>query len=160
MSALVGIVQLLLEDQNVMPPDLPDPWVVEIQAMVDKRVWAPELPEEEIKEMPRQCVVVTRSGGASTGPGARSYAPWLNNRLDVRCYGKTPYEAEVLQSAVYNFMTQLELKPDGNLGNQRVAGGSIIKNAVVSGGPIPGRDADGDWPFQLTIFDVASTPAT
>ena len=32
-----------------------------------------------------------------------------------------------------------------------------VKGAVVTGGPIPGRDSDTDWPFTLGVFDVSST---
>lgn len=116
--------------------------------------------------MPRTCVVISRSGGAATGQGARSYAKWRNSRFDFKTYGKDTWEAEMLQGIMYETMTEIgrTLPKDAPeeivLQEATKATGTRIKDAVVTGGPLPGRDPDGDWPYQLIIFDVASTPGS
>lgn len=146
MSAVAGILDVLL--------NTPD-----ITVMTEQRIWGMEIPRfcsehgdcREGQHMPRACIVVTRDGGGAGGPGARSYARWRNDRLDIFTFGKDPLEAERLQVLVYDRMTDLRQ-------THVMSANVILKNAVVSGGPLPGRDPDGDWPYQFMSFDVASTP--
>ena len=122
-----------------------------ITALAGSRVYGGELPNGEVQSMPRPAIVLRATGGGSLGPGARSYSPWRVNRLDIFCYGGTPYEGAELHDAVYSAMTQLW---------QTVAAGTVLKNASVSGGPIQTRDPDTDWPYTLGIYDVSATDAS
>jgi hypothetical protein len=154
MSDLAATISYLLHDADVKT------------LVDDQRVWAMEIPQfclehpdcREAQHMPRACVVVSRSGGASIGPGARSFSRWRNSRFDVFTYGATTYEAEMLQSAVYETLTQLGSNDQRD--RLRMFHGTVLKAAVVTGGPLPGRDADGDWPYQMTVFDVSSIPGS
>ena len=119
-----------------------------ITALAGSRVFGGELPNREVQSMPRPVVVLRATGGGSLGPGARSYAPWRVNRLDIFCYGRTPHEGSELHDAVYKAMTQLR---------QTVAADTVLKNASVSGGPVQTRDPDTDWPYTLGIYDVSAT---
>ena len=89
------------------------------------------------------------AGGGSTGPGARSYLPWRNVRVNVKSYGATPWEAHQLDALVYAFMTGLD---------DRFAQDTWVRSATVAGGPLPLRDPDTDWPYVLSVFDVGASP--
>ena len=154
MNAAPAIIRILLDAPGV-------------QALVGDRVYGAELPEFEAQSMPRMTVVVTPSGGAALGPGARSYARWVTTRLDVFSYGKDPLQAIQVYDAVYEVLTQLtqtggELLPDGSFDYARraVLPTTVVKGAVVTGGPISTRDPDTDWPYCLGIYEVSVTPAT
>ena len=132
-----------------------------ITGLVSQRIFGPggNSPADPMrKEMatwgptPRKTVIVMASGGAATGAGANSNAPWLNNRLDIRCYGETPYQADVLQSKVYRRMKDLRgySYQDANMGDVDLI------DAVVAGGPLPGRDTDADWPYTLGVYAVSA----
>ena len=116
-----------------------------VSALVGDRVFGTELPDDQGQKLSRRCVVVSASGGAGAGAGSRSRAHWIPNRLDAKCYGKTPYEADQVHNAVYRVMTQLE---------RTVVGDVAVMDAVVAGGPLPGRDGDADWPYTLGVYMV------
>ena len=137
MNITAAIVEILRDDPAV-------------QAIVAARVFAPELPRDEVDQT-RALVVVSPSGGGSLGPGARSYVKWVVNRMDVTCYGSTPYEASQLYQATYDCLTSLR---------QTVAQDTIVKNVSVSGGPIYDRISENAKPWVLGVFDVSATPAS
>lgn len=157
MNAVPAIIRILLESPAV-------------SMQVDTRVYGAELPEFEAQLMPRKTVVVTPSGGALLGPGARSYARWVTNRLDIFSYGKDPLEAIEVYDAVYDVLTQLTQGGplsdfDGRLPPARPQPRippptTVVKGAVVTGGPISARDGDTDWPYCLGIYEVSVTPAS
>ena len=147
MSAVTATVAVLLADSG-------------ISAVAGARVWGMEIPRDcteheapctEARHMPRACIVVKPSGGAGTGQGARSYAPWHVRRFDVFAYAETPNDANSLAEQVYDFMTQLR---------QILAAGTLLKDAVAVAGPIPNRDPDTDWPYAMSVFEVSSTPGS
>lgn len=117
----------------------------EVSAEVGGRIYGTELPVAEVAYMPRATIVVAASGGAGSGAGARSRAPWVQNRIDVRCYGETPYAADQVHNAVYRALTQTAWQ---------VYGDTAIVDAEVSGGPLPGRDGDADWPYTLGVYTI------
>ena len=96
---------------------------------------------------PRHTVVVMASGGAGSGRGARSRMRWTKNRADVKCYGPTPYQGDLLHNAVYRAMDELQ---GYTMGDTRLV------SAEVGGGPIPGRDADADWPYTMGVYMVSA----
>lgn len=123
-------------------------------------IYAPRLPrhprtgkvEDRIAQaMPRPCLVVQRAGGGSLGPGARSYLDWRVLRLNVFSYGTTPYDADLLDAKVYDFLTNME---------QQVEGDTILRDAVASGGPTDLVDPDTSWPYVLSVFDLSASPNT
>ena len=118
-----------------------------IDRLVHGRVFGAELPESEVNRMPRMCVVISAMGGADAGAGARSDTPWTRNRFDIRCYAPSPFEADVLHNAVYRVMNGFEPFEDD---------GVIVRDAVVSGGPLPGRDMATDWPYTLGVYAVSA----
>ena len=133
-NPIFAIVELLLADQPVA-------------FLVDDRVYGEEIPERDNQHMPRPAVVVNHAGGGSLGPGARSRAPWVVTRLDIQSYGKTPEEASILHWWVYRRLTTM---------GREVWANTLLQDAVVSGGPIPSRDSNTDWPFMLGVYDLSS----
>lgn len=117
-----------------------------LQALVNGRAFAPELPYGEGENLPGGCIEFQYSGGASIGQGARSRGRRTTVRVDVKCYGSTLWEAERVHWAVYDVLTLLE---------RTVVADTIIEDAVASGGPIPQRDPDTDWPYVLGVYDIS-----
>ena len=113
------------------------------------RIFGAELPEEQARSMPRKTVVLTVSGGMG-GVGSSTYQHWIHNRFDVRCYGETPYEADLVHNAVFRAMRELR-------GHRH--GGVRLSDAVLSGGPLPGRDMDADWPYTIGVYTLSGTYA-
>ena len=148
MNIPAAIVQVLLGQTDVSS--------IEVSALVGVRVFTPELPEAENDFMPNNCVVVSSSGGGSLGPGARSFASWRVNRMDVLSYGKDTYQALQVSGAVDEIITQLAQV-------SVPAVDTLLKNAVISGGPIQNRtfpliNRGPHWPTVLTVYDVHATP--
>jgi len=124
-----------------------------VMALTDGRIFGPpgNHPEEPLRlEMngwgttPRKTVLVMASGlGASIGD--RSDVPEIGNRIDVRCYGESPYEADQAHNAVYKSMKNLLRYRSGEI---------VLQVAEVGGGPLPGRDGDADWPYTLGVYVV------
>lgn len=137
MNITAAVVEILRADPGV-------------SAIAGARVFAPELPRDEVEQR-RAAVIVAPSGGGSLGPGARSFVPWAVNRVDVTCYGKSPYEASQLYQATYDCLTGLR---------QEVAQDTIVKNVAVSGGPIYDRISENARPWVLGVFDVSATPSS
>ena len=126
----------------------------EITALVGTRVYGPpgNSPTDPLRsEMaswgitPRKTIVLMASGGAGGGRGARTRMRWVENRIDVRCYGESPYQADVLHGEVYPAMIDLEGFTNGD---------TRLVSAEVSGGPLPARDGDADWPITLSVYII------
>ena len=125
----------------------------QVQSLSSGRIFVPKLDATAGdpplgQEMPQACVVVRGTGGGSLGPGARSRVPWNITRLDIQCFGSTPFEASQLHWAVYDVLTALE---------RTVADDVILHDATVTGGPIDDRDPDTDWPYTLGVYDLSNS---
>ena len=118
-----------------------------VSRLVEGRVYGAELPEYEFESMPRMTIVVRASGGLGTGAGTASRTPWTRNRFDIRCYGETPYRADIVHGAVYRAMNNLQGHAYGDL---------FLSTAVVTGGPVTGRDTNADWPFTIGVYTVSA----
>lgn len=112
-----------------------------VSALVGTRVFGIELPEAETANMPRKCIVVKQSGGL----GNRSYIRHSNPRIDVFCYGETPYEARKLRREVYEALQQLV---------RVVVNSTLIHWVNPSGGPLDLRDPDTQWSVCFESFDM------
>ena len=99
MDPVTAVVVFLKEDLEAKLQDPPD-FLKEFANHIADRVDGGELPRDEVNKQPKEWVVVRASGGASIGPGARSYAPWVNTRMDIRCYGNTPFLSYQVYQAV------------------------------------------------------------
>jgi len=109
-----------------------------------ERIYGSELPRDGAAGMPSKTVVVMASGlGGTTGD--RSDVREVGNRFDVRCYGESPYQADLLHGAVFRAMKDLRRERYNDV---------VLQTAEVGGGPLPGRDGDADWPYTLGVYVV------
>ena len=151
-----------------------------VAEVVGARIFGSELPRKQVSEELEPSMVVRDSGGGSIGDGARGRSQWNVTRVDITSYGKNPREAGVVHWAVYDLLTQIErvavltqgenaLNPnpprvqDPRFPNDptrmvKYLFGSIIHDAIVTGGPIDGRDNDTGWPYVVGVYDVSSMP--
>lgn len=116
---------------------------VDLAALVSTRVFGDELPAGQTTAMPRKCVVVEPSGG--TQSIGRAYQNYGDGRFDIKSYGETPFEAARVQLAVYGAMKALRRKTHS---------GVLLHWAIRSGGPLPLRDPDTDWPSRFESYQV------
>jgi hypothetical protein len=110
--------------------------------LAESRVFVDEIPPGETASMSRKCIVIEPSGPSVLGGAFQEYG---DGRYDIRCYGETPYEAARLQAQVYQVMKHLQ---------RETHAGVLIHWARRSGGPIPLRDPDTDWPFRFESYQV------
>jgi len=118
-----------------------------VSGLAAERVYGSELPRSAAAELPRKTIVVMASGIGGT-VGDRSDVRETGNRMDIRCYGETPYQADVLHGAVYRAMKDLRRERHDDI---------TLQVAEVGGGPLPGRDTDADWPYTLGVYVVNAT---
>ena len=129
-----------------------------VSELVEARVFGPpgRSPRDPLREemsrwgiSPRKTVVLMASGGAGEGRGARSRMRWVENRFDVKCYGESPYQADLLHRPIYRAMRDLQ-------GFTLESEETQLVSAEVAGGPLPGYDGDTDWPYTLGVYTVSA----
>ena len=118
-----------------------------VARLTEGRIWAPELPEEENDPILRSNLVISDAGGIGRGPGARSRVPWTNTRIDVHCYGMSPYDTTTLFWAVYRVLMAVE---------RQLIGATLVYDFVASAGPISSRDPDADWATSFGSFEMSA----
>lgn len=114
-----------------------------VAAVASTRVFGGELPAAEAASMPRGALVIVPAGGTSLTAG--SDARHDTQRLDVMCYGATPYEAQRLRDAAH-----AALKPI----RRAVASATLIHWVQPAGGFTTGRDRDAGWPVAAQSYQV------
>ena len=107
------------------------------------RIFGEELPESAVAAMPRDCIVVKTSGGAGAfGAGWQEFG---DRRVDLRCYGPTPLQANLVSDLAYVALKQM---------HRSLQGDCLLHWARIAGGPQALRDPDTDWPFALSSWQV------
>ncbi len=114
-----------------------------INTMLGDRVFAIDLPKSEAAFMPRQCVVIKPSGGASFQPG--SYIDHEFQTVDVFSYGETPFEAEAVRNAVNDAF---------RLMRRNTTEQTLIHWVQPAGGWASNRDSDADWAYGFQSFQA------
>lgn len=113
----------------------------DIIAQVGVNVYGVELPRELNESMPIRVVVLRPSGG----PGDSGTLPLGESRYDVRCYGETPYDANLVHRLVSWSLKYMR---------RTVQGETFVHSATMESGPIALREPDGDWPFVFSAWLV------
>lgn len=88
-------------------------------------------------------ILVQKSGGG----GENLYVPYYWPRIDVRCYGKTDYEAMRLWRYVHPILV-----PQSRRGGGWIHDDCQIVNVIMEGAPIPLEEPDDNWPFVLAVY--------
>lgn len=116
----------------------------DVASLAGTRVFGAELPEGEAINMPRASVVCRPSGGGSYIPG-RSYIEIADPRVDITCYGATPYQADRTHRAVHAALKQMR---------RNVSAGCLLHWALPTVSPLQLRDPDAEWPMVLSVWQV------
>lgn len=119
-----------------------------VSAQVGTRVFGGELPPAETASMPRKATVISHGGGLGVFGGG--YQEYGDTRVDARCYGETPLEADDVWRAAYGALKQMRRTLQGTI---------YVHWARPSGGPLSLRDPDTDWPYVFSSFQVLAAEA-
>ena len=126
---LTGLIEFLKADTD-------------LAALVSTRVFGGELPQNQIAAMPRSAVVVSPAGGGLMG---LEYQSWGDVRVDVDCYGATPFASWTTYLAAYRALKMMQAQ---------VFSGCQLKWAKPSARGNLARDPDTDWPITLSSWQV------
>lgn len=120
----------------------------DLASLVAGRIAYEELPRADAPLMPRKAVVLTSTGGRMP---LHLRAGW--QRIDVRCYGETIYEARVVNNVVRDLLRGIV---------RMTRASTLVYAATAEGAGLSLRDPDTDWPFMLTAYSVfaGETPAS
>jgi hypothetical protein len=113
-----------------------------VAALIEGRAWGGEVPRSENASMPRAALVVSRAGGGTIGATTTAYG---DVRVDVDCYGASPYEADQLYVAV-----ERALKSLAGAVHDEVR----LSWAKPSAAGVHGRDPDAGWPMVVSSWQV------
>lgn len=108
-----------------------------------EHVYGGELAPSLAATMPRHAIVVQASGGVPFAPASTVDAE--AQRLDVICYGATPFEAAQLRRRASRVLLDTR---------RRVVAGVLIHWVQWAGGYMSGRDRDGAWPYALQSYQA------
>jgi len=113
-----------------------------VAALAGTRVVGIELPQSQVPDMPRKCVVLQPSGGVSPIGG---YARHTGQRIDAVSWGETPFEAETLRRAVFAAFKPLQ---------RATINGVLVHWVADGGGAVSRRDPDTGWPAAVQSFQA------
>lgn len=125
MADSVSAVVALLKDENI----------------AEGRVFGARLPDSETSSMPRDCVIVRPAGGGAT----KGYMPTTAERVDIRVYSNSEYNAHQLSVQIARILH--------NLTTTSTSSGKILW-AKRSGGPFQSTESDTKWPFGWSSWQV------
>ena len=127
--------------EAVRPFLLADP---DVHRYSEGRIYAHELPRGDTRLMPRACLVIQEAPGRAQGPGARTWARLQTTTLDVIAYGADKQQAGRLAEAVSSLLPAISRK--------LLPGDQILHDLTATGGPLPSRDRETDWPMVVTSY--------
>lgn len=133
-DVLVGIRQYLLTDADVA-------------SLVSERIFGEELTPEQAAAEVQKCITLKTAGGL----GNQSPLDVNRTRIDVRCYGESPYEARQVYLTVYSALKGMASHIETDI---------KLLSAYHDGGPYSMRDPDTRWPFTLSSWMIMSREAT
>lgn len=110
------------------------------------RVHGAEIPKGRVANMPERCAVVAMAGAPPIAPGTADSVPVSVRRVDVRCYGRTPHEADTLALACIHALKRWRYG--------RTTGRVLVHWYHHAAGPVVFRDPEGDWPVAVVSFHV------
>lgn len=116
-----------------------------VAPLVDGRVFANEIPDEEAEFMPRKTVLISSAGSAYLSTANSSYQQVDARMKDVRCYGESPYESRRLWDAVNAALKNMR---------RHLRGDCLLYSAVKIGGPETMREPDDEWPLSFSSYQV------
>jgi hypothetical protein len=113
-----------------------------VMLLAGGRIYGDELPESEVINMPRKCVVIMETGGLERN----DFLPINQPRLDIYCYGETFYEAGKLDRAVSYALKHLKRLTISN---------SLIHGVALGTGAHSLKDPDTGWRLKMRSITVS-----
>jgi hypothetical protein len=113
----------------------------DIDYLVDGRVYVEDIPDAEISNMPRKCIVFRAMGGIEQNDYAELAVP----RYDVWCYGETRIEAGKVDRALWDALHFLQRSTKKD---------TLLHSVILSGGPRAAKEPDTGWPVQIRSITV------
>lgn len=107
------------------------------------RVFGARLPQAQVQHMPRAAIVVRAAGGAGTFGGG--YLPVVDDRVDVRAYGETPWEASQLAEEASRLLHAIR--------DVQTVHGRVLW-CRRGGGPVDVTETQTGWDLVLTSWQV------
>jgi hypothetical protein len=135
-DTLAAVIAFLLADAGVA-------------AQVETRVHAPELTQATSLAMPTSAIVIHRSGGV--GPGSGSFLELQAQRLDIKCYGETPYRSGQVYIALRAALKNL---------HRQVYAETLLHTAQEESGAMDMREPEVDWPVTFSVWTLLAGEAT
>ena len=122
-----------------------------VSSLAADRVFGDEIPQDQVDVVSdgqtiQQTVVIRRSGSAGS-VGDNSRIRFSKPRVDVFSYGETPYQAGVLDLAVFDALKQMVPNTQGVC---------RLYDASLLTGPITSREQDTQWPLVFRSYAVAT----
>lgn len=118
----------------------------DVAAFVGTRVFGGDLPASEAQHMPRQALIIQDAGSLGVFGESNNFG---DLRIDLKCYGATPYQAWQVRQAVKQASKHRLLRV--------VSEGVLLHWARQAGGTGHLRDADTGWPFHVTSWQVLAS---
>ena len=104
-----------------------------ITDLVVARIWGGEIPEKQIRDMPRACIVLRYTGGLVTFRTLRAHEP----RVDILSYGDGYLQASQVDGAV----------ADALIAIRRVDISDTLIHSVAFGGPSYMKERETGWRY-------------
>ena len=111
-----------------------------VNTLTGGRIYGAESPVEEAINQPRYMLVFRWRGGIPQGYVALSVP-----RVDIECYGETPYQAQVLHLAVQDALQKLARKVHNN---------TLLHIGNQTAGPSQTRDFETHWPLVWSSWNI------
>lgn len=111
----------------------------------ESRIYSPELPAEVARVMPVNCIVLIPAGGS--GYGSDNDMELQQQRIDVKCYGTTPYESNRLHAGLRQALRTLQ---------REVRSRTLIHWLHEESSAISLREPEVDWPLTFSVWSMLS----
>lgn len=109
-------------------------------------VYGGDIPNSQVPSMPKRAAVVAMAGAPTGRPGTADTVPVSLHRVDVRCYGRSRAEADVVALAVAHALKTWQYG--------RTSERHLVHWYHRVAGPVPTRDPDTDWPISVVTFQL------
>ena len=101
--------------------------------------------------MPHSYIVVQPAGGAGSG----QFIPIADFNVAIRCYGVNAFEAAKIERMVRAVL----IPADRTQGGFQQIDGNVL-GVIGATGPTPLTDADGKWPYRLSVYTLRLAEVT
>ena len=103
--------------------------------------------------------IALKGAGLGSGAGHDAQASYGSIRVDCLCYGRTDFDAWRLGLLAERAILSARGKGMAYW-HEDIEYKTRFVTIVMSGGPIPLRDEQTDWPAVLRVFHIEATQAT